>query len=117
MYRGGVLVAVLCLFIGLVLGLAASFVPRLVMKIDPMKWIKPELAWSPAPAEPAAEADEDGKAHPREVELRAKIAEVQKLRASLLEREKPLLAREQEVQNQLRAVEAIKTQIEEAEAR
>ena len=38
-------------------------------------------------------------------------------RQTLAEREKPLLAREQEVQNQLRSVEGIKAQIEEAEAR
>jgi flagellar motility protein MotE (MotC chaperone) len=114
-YPGGAIVAVLCLLVGIVIGAAALVAPRMFLKLDPVKFIKPELAWTP-PADPNAE-EEEAKPHPREVELRRMIAEVQKQRLSLVEREKPLIAREQEVQNQLRSVESIKSQIEEAEAR
>lgn len=114
LYRGGVIVPVLCILVGIAIGAAAALAPRMFLKLDPMKFIKPELAWTP-PSENTEE--EDAKPHPREVELRRMIAEVQKQRVTLAEREKPLLAREQEVQNQLRSIETIKTQIEEAEAR
>jgi flagellar motility protein MotE (MotC chaperone) len=115
LYHGGVIVPVLCLLVGIVVGAAAILAPRMFLKLDPMKYIKPDLAWTP-PGDPSAE-EEDAKPHPREVELRRMISEVQKQRVALAEREKPLLAREQEVQNQLKSIETIKTQIEEAEAR
>jgi len=112
--HGGALVSILMLLVGIVIGLAAGIAPRLFMKIDPMKFIKPDLAFvPPAPVDPAVEAAE--KVHPREAELKAMIDEVKKQRASLAEREKPLLAREQEIQTQLQAMNALKAKIEEAE--
>lgn len=112
--HGGAIVSVLMLLVGIVIGLAAGIAPRLFMKLDPMKFIKPDLAYvPPVPVDPAVEALE--KVHPREAELKAMIDEVKKQRASLAEREKPLQAREQEIQSQMQALTALKTKIEEAE--
>lgn len=112
--HGGALVSVLMLLVGIVIGLAAGIAPRLFMKLDPMKFIKPDLAYvAPVPVDPAVEAAE--KVHPREAELKAMIDEVKKQRATLAEREKPLQSREQEIQSQLQAMNALKAKIEEAE--
>jgi flagellar motility protein MotE (MotC chaperone) len=114
--RGGAMVAILCLLVGVALGLAAGVAPRF-FKLDPMKYVKPDLAYQYAEkTEPEVE-DPNAKLPPSEVKLRQMIADVQKQRAALEEREKPLLAREQEVANQKNSLAMLKSQIEQAEIR
>jgi len=112
--HGGVLVSVLMLLVGIVIGLAAGIAPRLFMKLDPMKFIKPDLAYVPPPEVKPEDLVE--KVHPREAELKGMIEEVKKQRASLAEREKPLQVREQEIASQMQALTALKAKIEEAES-
>lgn len=112
--HGGALVSILMLLVGIVIGLAAGIAPRLFLKLDPMKFIKPELAYAPPPEVKPEDLVE--KVHPREAELKAMIEEVKKQRASLAEREKPLVAREQEISSQMQALTVLKAKIEEAES-
>lgn len=112
--QGGALVTVLMLLVGIIIGLAAGIAPRLFMKLDPMKFIKPDLAYTPPPEVKPEDLVE--KVHPREAELKNMIEEVKKQRAALAEREKPLVAREQEIASQLQTLTALKAKIEEAES-
>ena len=122
--RGAVLVPILCVVVGILLGVALGVVPRF-FNIDPMRWIKPEAASTEAAAsgEKSAGDEKDGKktkeevVHPKELELRRLIADVQKQRAALEEREKPLAAREAQLEQTRKSLEEMKQQIDVVEAR
>ena len=111
--RGAALTAVLFLVAGLVLGLAAGIVPRF-FNVDPMQFI------SPPPAQPEAApvettAPPPPALHPKEVELQRLLLEVTQQRAALEEREKPLAARETQLEVQRRALEELREQLDRAE--
>src|SRR5437879_2616786 len=98
--------------LGLVLGFAGGVVPR-IWKVDPLRLfaaLAPERG--PLDGTPAVkEADAAGAAKPVESDLQGLIADVRKQRAALDAREKPLAARELQVQQERAALMALKQQM------
>lgn len=117
--QGKVLVPVLCVVIGILIGVALGIVPRF-FNLDPMRWIKTEAVQTPETTE-KNDADEKkvkGDAiHPKEVELRRLIADVQKQRALLDDREKPLAAREAKIEQEKKELAELKQQMDAVETR
>jgi len=113
--RSAVLVPILCVVIGLVLGLAVGIVPRF-FNFDPMRLFKSE-AVTLEKAEPGEKKIKADAVQPKEVELRRMIADVTKQRALLEEREKPLTARTAQLEQERKALEEMKLQMDAIEAR
>lgn len=113
--RGAVLVPILCVVIGVLLGLALGLAPRF-FNVDPMRWIRRETVPVESPEIEKEKKKDDG-VHPKEVELRRMIADVSKQRVLLEEREKPLAARAAQLDQERRALDEMKQQMDAVELR
>jgi len=114
--RGGVLAPVLFV-VGVIAGFAACAAPR-HWNIDVLKFMPiqaPESVDAKQDAEKQLAVHASGDVSQNEIKLRAMIADVTKQRTLLEEREKPLAVHEAQIEQQRQALEALKTQINQAE--
>ena len=107
---------VIGVIIGLILGLAGCVVPRF-WNVDLIARIIPNKTVPGMDAGASKKNVSDGVVVPKDIELRRMIAEVAKQKTALQERERPLAEAAAKIDQERKALLALKQEIEDAELR